>query len=148
MAHQLNQRQTKFVAGYVQHGNAANAARDAGYAAKSARVTACRLLTNPNIQCGIAVERRRYEQDLGITRERVIAELRSAIELARAQGNAPAMISGWREIAKICGYYERRVEVSIHPNVAAQRWVSQLETLSTDELMKLTESSTSYSPTI
>lgn len=142
MAHQLNQRQTKFVAGYVQHGNAANAARDAGYAVKSARVTACRLLTNPNLQAAVLAERQRYKQDLGITRERVIAELRAAIELGRAQGNAPAMISGWREIAKICGYYERRVEVNIHPNVAAQRLVSQLETMSTDELMELTEGST------
>ena len=35
---------------------------------------------------------------------------RQAIELGRTQGNAPAMISGWREIAKICGYYEHRVE--------------------------------------
>jgi hypothetical protein len=53
------------------------------------------------------------------------------------------MISGWREIAKICGYYERKVEVSIHPNIAAQRLVSQLETMSTDELMKLSENGTS-----
>jgi len=100
------------------------------------------LLANPNVQAAVSAERRRYEQDLGITRERVIAELRFAIDIARNQGNVSAMISGWREIAKICGYYERRVEVSIHPNVAAQRLVSQLETMSTDELMKLTESST------
>ena len=100
------------------------------------------MLANPNIQEAVSAERRRYEQDPGITRERVIAELRSAIDIARTRGNVPAMISGWREIAKICGYYERRVEVSIHPNVAAQRLVSQLETMSTDELMKIAESST------
>ena len=144
----MNQRQQSFAQHFVITGNGAEAARRAGYAPVGARVTSCRLLANPNVQAAVLAERRRYEQDLGITRERVIAELRSAIELGRAQGNAPAMISGWREIAKICGYYEHRVEVSIHPNVAAQRWVSQLETLSTDELMKLTESSTSYSPTI
>ena len=139
----LSARQQRFVKDYVRLGNASLAAREAGYAEAGARVTACRLLANPNVQAAVSAERRRYEQDLGITRERVIAELRSAIELAREQGNAPAMISGWREIAKICGYYERRVEVSIHPNIAAQRLVSQLETMSTDELMNLTESSTS-----
>lgn len=102
-------------------------------------MTASRLLANPNIQEAVSAERRRYEQDLKITREQVIAELRSAIDIARNQGNASTMISGWREIAKICGYYERKVEVSIHPNIAAQRLVSQLETMSTDELLKLTE---------
>jgi hypothetical protein len=138
----LSARQLRFVKHYVRQGNASASARDAGYAKAGARVTACRLLANPNVQAAVLAERRRYEQDLGITRERVIAELRSAIDIARNQGNASTMISGWREIAKICGYYEHRVEVSIHPNVAAQRLVSQLETMSTDELMKLTESST------
>ena len=139
----LSARQQRFVKHYARLGNASQAAREAGYAKAGARVTACRLLANPNVNAAVSAERRRYERDLGITRERVIAELRSAIDIARNQGNAPAMISGWREIAKICGYYERKVEVSIHPNVAAQRLVSQLETMSTDELMKLTESGTS-----
>lgn len=139
----LSARQQRFVKHYVRLGNASHAAREAGYAQAGARVTACRLLANPNVLTAVLAERRRYEQDLGITRERVISELRSAIELAGAQGNAPAMISGWREIAKICGYYEHKLEVRIHPNLAAQRVVSQLETMSTDELMMLTESSTS-----
>lgn len=139
----LSARQQRFVKHYVRLGNASQAAREAGYAEAGARVTACRLLANPNIQAAISAERRRYEQGLRITREQVIAELRSAIDIAREQGNVPAMISGWREIAKICGYYDRRIEVSIHPNVAAQRLVSQLETMSTDELVTLTESSTS-----
>ena len=138
----LSARQQRFVRHYVRLGNASQAAREAGYAGAGARVTACRLLANPNIQEAVSAERRRYEKSLKITREQVIAELRSAIDIARTQGNASAMISGWREIAKICGYYERRVEVSIHPNVAAQRLVSQLETMSTDELMKFTETTT------
>ena len=138
----LSARQQRFVKHYVRLGNASQAAREAGYAEAGARVTACRLLANPNVQEAVSVERRRYEKGLRITREQVIAELRSAIDIARTQGNASAMISGWREIAKICGYYERRVEVSIHPNIAAQRLVSQLETMSTDELMNLTECST------
>jgi terminase small subunit-like protein len=138
----LSARQQRFVKHYVRLGNASLAAREAGYAEVGARVTACRLLANPNIQAAVSAERRRYEQDLRITREQVITELRSAIDIARTQGNASAMISGWREIAKICGYYDRRVEVSIHPNVAAQRLIGQLETMSSDELMKIAESST------
>jgi len=138
----LSARQQRFVKHYVRLGNASQAAREAGYAETGARVTACRLLANPNIQAAVSAERRSYEQDLGITRERVIAELRSAIDIARTLGNASAMVSGWREIAKICGYYDRRIEVSIHPNAAAQRLVCQLETMSTDELVKLAESGT------
>lgn len=139
----LSARQQRFVKHYVRLGNASQAARQAGYAEAGARVTACRLLTQINIQEAVSAERRRYEKGLRITREQVIDELRSAIEIARNQGNVSAMISGWREIAKICGYYERRVEVSVHPNVAAQRLISQLETLSSHELMKIAGSSTS-----
>ena len=138
----LSARQQRFVKHYVRLGNASQAAREAGYAEAGARVTACRLLANPNIQEAVSAERHRYEKGLRITREQVIDQLRAAIELARTLGNASAMVSGWREIAKICGYYERRVEVSVHPNVAAQRLISQLETMSSDELMKIAESST------
>ena len=140
--YKLSARQQRFIKHYVRLGNASHAAREAGYAKTGARVTACRLLANPNVQEAVSAERRRYERELKVTREQVIAELRSAIDIARTQSNASAMISGWREIAKICGYYDRKVEVSIHPNVAAQRLISQLEIMSTEELLKLTESST------
>jgi len=48
-------KQHKFVLEYLKSGNATNAAIRAGYARKSARVTACRMLTYANIKNAIAV---------------------------------------------------------------------------------------------
>jgi phage terminase small subunit len=46
------------------------------------------------------------------------------------------MIAGWREIAKMLGYYEperRKIDVS----VSAKRMVDQFETMSDEELLRL-----------
>lgn len=45
----LNQRHIIFVHRYLVHRNGAQAAREAGYSEKTARVQACVLLTNPDI---------------------------------------------------------------------------------------------------
>ena len=103
---QITQRQADFVRGYVKHGNAARAAREAGYAPKSARITACRLLTKANIQSEITAERRRYELEIGLDRTALTRELASALDLAKLQADPAQMVSAAREIARLCGYYE------------------------------------------
>ena len=57
--HDLNLRQRVFVLHYVGEakGNGAEAARLAGYAKNSARITASKLLSNPNIQKAISDRR-------------------------------------------------------------------------------------------
>lgn len=103
---QVTQRQAAFVRGYVKHGNAARAARDAGYAVNSARVTGCRLLTRANIQTEIAAERRRYELQIGLDREAVTRELVEALDLAKLRADPAQMVAAAREIGLICGYYD------------------------------------------
>jgi phage terminase small subunit len=46
----LTPKQAKFVAEYLVDGNGSAAAVRAGYGAIGAKVTACRLLTNPNLR--------------------------------------------------------------------------------------------------
>ena len=103
---QITQKQSAFVRGYVKHSNAAKAARDAGYAPKSARVTACRLLTKANIKAEIAAERRRYELEIGLDRAAVTRELAKALDLAKLQADPAKMVAAAREIGRVCGYYE------------------------------------------
>ena len=92
----LSVRQQKFAAHYVRHGNAAKAARDAGYAAGSARVTGCRLLTRANIQAEIAAERRRFEVEIGLDRAAVTRELVGALDLAKLQADPAKMVAAVR----------------------------------------------------
>lgn len=50
---QLTARQQRFVLEYTRSGNAAQAARDAGCSDRSARVTASKWLTKPNIHAAV-----------------------------------------------------------------------------------------------
>lgn len=135
MKNKLTQKQAKFVHRYVAHGVGARAAREAGYAPGNARISASRLLTSDNVQAAIAAERRLYEAEAGFTRERLVAEIQGAIDLARAQGDARTMIAGWREIGRICGYYDQPKKTAIDVNITARRLVDQFEAMSDTELM-------------
>lgn len=102
----LTARQRRFVAEYATCANASEAARRAGYSANGAKVTACRLLTNPNLQTAIAEEKQRQAQKLGIERDDVIAAMNSAFTIAVEQSNPAAMVAAAREIGRLCGFYE------------------------------------------
>ncbi len=88
----------------------AEAARRAGYAAPSARITASKLLTKANVQAALAVKAGEIANEYQITRHRVISEIHAAIELAKSRFDAGNMIRGWREIAKIMDFYKPEVK--------------------------------------
>lgn len=110
----MTPKQRLFAEQYVLDHCGAAAAVRAGYAPKAARQTAYELLAKPAVRALVAEHELNAEQRLGLSRERVIAELQAAIELARAQGNPAAQIAGWREIAKICGYYSPQGVECLH----------------------------------
>lgn len=116
----LTERQRRFADEYALCGCAAEAARRAGY--KCAKVAGSRLLSNVAVAAAIQTRQQLAAQELALTRETVIVELKEAIRVAKAQGNAAAMIAGWREIAKMCGFYEpERVAVQVSVQAAARR---------------------------
>ncbi len=130
----MTRKQAQFVEEYAVDFNGTQAAIRAGYAPRSARVTASRLLTKAAVQDAVEALQRQSAERLQITRELVLEELRAAIELARERQDVHAMIRGWVEIAKLLGLYEperRRVEVS----TTSRRVVTQLEGLSDAELL-------------
>lgn len=101
----IKSKHSRFVEQYAIDHNGAAAAIRAGYAPKSAHVTASRLLRKANVADAVRALEGQAETELRVSRSRVISELQNAIELARQQNDVSAMISGWREIAKLCGYY-------------------------------------------
>ena len=129
----MTPRQNHFVAEYVLTRNATQAAIKAGYSPRTARQTGSDLLSNPYIRSLVAEHEQAATQRLAVTRERVLAELEKAIDVAREQRNPAAMIAGWREIAKICGYYapeRQRVELSVDD----ARWDQVLREMPDEEL--------------
>ena len=134
----MTPRQQAFAAEYaLDHCSAAAAVR-AGYAKAGAHVTASRLLRNPKVAALVAEHEAESARQLAVTKDRVIAELEAAIELARQKGDPMAMIRGWAEIAKLIGAYapeRRKIELSVD----GERLQAQIAAMSDAELLKLAE---------
>ncbi len=112
----MTPKQRLFAENYVLDHNGAAAAVRAGYARAGAHVTASRLLRKANVASLVAEHEAQAAERLAITREKVLAELQEAIELARQQGDVPAMISGWKLVCQMCGYLapeRKKVELSV-----------------------------------
>jgi phage terminase small subunit len=108
-------KQALFAEQYVLDHCGAAAAVRAGYALRAARQTAYELLAKPDVRALVAEHETAAAKQLALSRERVIAEIKGAIAMAREQQDPAAMIAGWREIAKLCGFCapeRRRIEVS------------------------------------
>lgn len=71
----LNARQKRFVREYLIDLNATQAARRAGFSAKTAKQQGSRLLTNVDVQEAIAAGTREKDFGAEITRERILKEL-------------------------------------------------------------------------
>lgn len=131
-------RQAKFIDHFLESGNASEAARLAGYASRSAKVTACRLLNHPEVVATVRTRRCEIEAGYQLSREKVVNGLLSAISMAELKGDAGTVISGWRELGKLLGYYEperKKIDVSLD----ARRVISRFEQMSDAELVTWVE---------
>jgi hypothetical protein len=117
--YKMNQTAAARLAGYNQPGTAANF-----------------LMKQPKIKKAIAEERAAYAEASQVTKKKVIDGFLEAIEMAKVMSDPLAMISGWREVGKMCGFYEptkTKIEVSVNGQVMLQK----IEAMSDDELLKL-----------
>jgi hypothetical protein len=69
------EKRERFIEAYVRHGNAAQAARDAGVPSKGARVTAHRWLRDPRVAQSVRQEVDRVIADYGPMAVKVLADL-------------------------------------------------------------------------
>ena len=102
----LTARQAKFVDEYVISGNAAAAARAAGYSENGAKVTACRMLTKANLRKAIAQKQAAGAANFELRREHILAAIMQAIDMAKEYRKPGIMVRGWTEIGRLLGYYD------------------------------------------
>lgn len=136
----MSPKQARFVQEYAVDGNGAGAAVRAGYAPRSAKVTACRLLTQANVREALAMSQQASAERLKLDRQRVLAGLMEAVETARAQADAHALIRGWSEIGRMCGFYAPERKAVTVSTGASARMRAEIEALSDAELLALAES--------
>ncbi len=107
----LSVREAAFAAQYVaKNGNGTQAAIAAGYAPKSAHVSASLLIRRPKVQRRIKRLTRRHE----ITADRVLTRLDNLSARAEEAGNYPAAVRAEELIGKSLGMWvDRSVSVSL-----------------------------------
>lgn len=111
---QLTDRQKLFCQMYVGPGRhcAALSARLAGYAPGCSHVTGCQLLRKPKIAATVRGLEEALAREIGVSRQKVIAELVGAADLARELREPASMISAFKNVAQICGYLNHKGEDS------------------------------------
>lgn len=133
---QLSSRQEKFVEHYALCGNAAEAARLAGYSARTARVIGPENLSKPAIRHALEARQAVFRAELSVTKEDVVNGLLSAIQMGREQQNPAVMIQGCVQLAKLLGFYEPEVvKVGISSDVG--RLQAKFAAMSDQELLAI-----------
>lgn len=130
----LTSKMKEFVKLWAQGETILSAAIRAGY--NDGGTYAYRLAKDPAILKIYHREKEAYAAAVGMTRQKVMEGLLEAVEMAKIQADPTAMIAGWREVGKMCGYYEptkKQIDVNITGNVVMER----LNRLSDAELLKL-----------
>ena len=132
----MTAKQARFVDEYLVDANGTQAAIRAGYGAAGARVAAHRLLTNVAISSAIEARQRVDATRLSVDRDRVLAGLLEAVEMAREQLNPAGMVAGLREIGKLMGFYIDRVKVDV--DLTGQQERRRMEAMTDAELLAIT----------
>ena len=123
-----------FVDHYAILGNGSEAARLAGYSAKTACAIASETLRIPHVIAAVRERQAQHAAELNVTKADVIAGILGAIALARQQADPGAMIAGCTALAKLCGFFAPEV-AKVEAGGAAV--VSRLASLSDAELIEM-----------
>jgi len=87
-------------------------------------------------QRAMVMEHRRSQQVVNMSRKSVMRGLLEAIDMAKDQCQSNSMISGWKEIGRMCGFYEpERREVLLSVN--SQDLIEEMKSLPRDKLLEL-----------
>lgn len=132
----LTTKMKDFVKYWAQGETILSAAVRAGYTDNG--TYAYRLAKDPAILKIYHVEKEAYAAAVGMTRQTVMEGLLEAVEMAKIQADPTAMIAGWREVGKMCGYYEpvkKQIDINVTGNVTMER----LSRLSDAQLLKMIE---------
>lgn len=95
-----------------------------------------RLVRQPNILALKAQYEAKYEEESQMTRKKVMDGFLEAIDMAKLMAEPATMVSGWREIAKMCGYMapvEHKMKVDVTGNIVLDR----MNSMSDAELLKV-----------
>lgn len=133
----LNERERLYVQARGQGMTHSASLRMAGYASTSSKSESV-FMSRPAIRAALEVEQAKYREQCRFKRDDVLNGLSEAIEQGKLQADPMAQIAGWREIAKICGFYAPETK-KIELGGSAQRLLDRFERLSDQELLEIAQ---------
>lgn len=108
----LTQRQLRFVQCYVACGNAAKAAREAGYLARQSERVAHRLLHDPRLNALIEEGIKLRNERLSLSTDWVVLRLKAEAEYQGEGSTHTGRVAALTQLAKIMGLYRDTSPVS------------------------------------
>jgi hypothetical protein len=134
---ELNENEMLFVCFHAERNmSPVLAAKHAGFSSPSH--AAKKLLASAPVQRAISFVQQQFRESSNITKRRVIEGYIEAIDMARAMSDPKVMISGWAEVAKLCGLNEpAKKEVKFTTD--QESLVRQLQQLPDEELLRMAE---------
>lgn len=81
-------------------------------------------------------EKKKYEEAAGMTRKKVMDGLLDGIDMCKLAGDGPGVITGWKTVGQMCGYFEpirRRVDINVQGNVM----MGKLSAMSDADLLRV-----------
>lgn len=81
-------------------------------------------------------EKRLYEEAAQMSRKKVMDGLLEGIEMAKLAGEPASVITGWKTIGQMCGYFEPR-KVSVDVNVQGNLTMQQMNKMSDADLLRV-----------
>ncbi len=136
----LTPKQAAFVENYMTCRSGAEAARRAGFAISSARITASQLLTKPNVKAALALKEAELRRAAKIDRNYVVKEILTGIAVAKQNMRGGEIISGWMHVARLLGLVAPDVKTN-SKGLSAENKVIQarFEAMSDTELIEHAE---------
>lgn len=132
----LTQRQQRFAELRAEGVPAKAAAKAAGFKAFGASLQ--QLDRHAGVVEKVAEIKSEIAAVVNMTRQQVLDGHIEAIGIARTQGDPHAMIKGWTEIGKMCGFYAPEVK-KLDVSISAKRLLDKFETMTDDELLRIAE---------
>jgi hypothetical protein len=131
----LTEQQTLFVQYWAEGDSLPNAYQRAGYSINDISY-AYRMQKMPNILKQYNLVKAQWQEAAQLRREDVIHGLKESIEMAKLMSEPATMIAGWREIGKLCGYYEPK-KVDVNVNVNGSIVLENMNKMSDADLLKI-----------
>lgn len=127
----LTEMQMMFVRHWAAGESILSAAARAGYADGGSM--AYRLVKDPAILKIYEREKALYAASCQMTRRQVMEGFKDAADMARLQADPTAMTGAWREIGKMCGFYEpvrKKIDITVNGTLT-----TKVERLTDEQLL-------------